>query len=64
MSASALEVHSTVVVTLPALVPSFPDGQSPIPVFDKTLQVKQMHVLEKLDLLITRTDKGKEPDVV
>ncbi|KAL7980959.1 hypothetical protein Chor_002113 [Crotalus horridus] len=36
------------------------DGQPPIPVFDKTLQIKQMHVLETLDLLITRADKGKE----
>ncbi|XP_032089310.1 GTPase-activating Rap/Ran-GAP domain-like protein 3 [Thamnophis elegans] len=36
------------------------DGQPPVPVFDKTLQIKQMHVLETLDLLITRVDKGKE----
>ncbi|XP_053138018.1 GTPase-activating Rap/Ran-GAP domain-like protein 3 isoform X3 [Hemicordylus capensis] len=36
------------------------DGQPSIPVFDKTLQVKQMHVLETLDLLITRADKGKD----
>nr|XP_028570605.1 GTPase-activating Rap/Ran-GAP domain-like protein 3 isoform X5 [Podarcis muralis] len=36
------------------------DGQPPIPVFDKTLQIKQMHVLETLDLLITRADKGKD----
>ncbi|XP_025019147.1 GTPase-activating Rap/Ran-GAP domain-like protein 3 isoform X3 [Python bivittatus] len=36
------------------------DGQPPIPVFDKTLQIKQMHILETLDLLITRADKGKE----
>ncbi|XP_039183026.1 GTPase-activating Rap/Ran-GAP domain-like protein 3 isoform X2 [Crotalus tigris] len=36
------------------------DGQPLIPVFDKTLQIKQMHVLETLDLLITRADKGKE----
>ncbi|KAM7143890.1 GTPase-activating Rap/Ran-GAP domain-like protein 3 isoform 4-T6 [Macrochelys suwanniensis] len=34
------------------------DGQSSVQVFDKTLQVKQMHVLEALDLLITRADKG------
>lgn len=26
-------------------------------VFDKTLQIKQMNVLEALDLLIARTDK-------
>ncbi|XP_060107109.1 GTPase-activating Rap/Ran-GAP domain-like protein 3 isoform X4 [Heteronotia binoei] len=36
------------------------DGQPSILVFDKTLQVKQMHVLETLDLLITRADKGKD----
>uniref|UniRef100_A0A8C6XTD9 GTPase activating Rap/RanGAP domain like 3 n=1 Tax=Naja naja TaxID=35670 RepID=A0A8C6XTD9_NAJNA len=40
------------------------DGQPPIPVFDKTLQIKQMHVLETLDLLITRADKGKEARLV
>ncbi|OXB67052.1 hypothetical protein ASZ78_005625 [Callipepla squamata] len=34
------------------------DGQSTIQVFDKTLQIKQMHVLEALDYLIARTDKG------
>uniref|UniRef100_A0A8C0GWE3 GTPase-activating Rap/Ran-GAP domain-like protein 3 n=1 Tax=Chelonoidis abingdonii TaxID=106734 RepID=A0A8C0GWE3_CHEAB len=37
------------------------DGQSSVQVFDKTLQVKQMHVLEALDLLITRADKGRIP---
>ncbi|OXB73965.1 UNVERIFIED_CONTAM: hypothetical protein H355_010238 [Colinus virginianus] len=36
------------------------DGQSTIQVFDKTLQIKQMHVLEALDYLIARTDKGKD----
>ncbi|KAG9468625.1 hypothetical protein GDO78_022304, partial [Eleutherodactylus coqui] len=36
------------------------DGQPAIPVFDKSLQIKQMHVLEPLDLLITRADKGKD----
>ncbi|XP_061459772.1 GTPase-activating Rap/Ran-GAP domain-like protein 3 isoform X3 [Rhineura floridana] len=36
------------------------DGQPSIPVFDKTLQIKQMHVLETLDLLIARADKGKD----
>uniref|UniRef100_A0A8D2J4W1 GTPase-activating Rap/Ran-GAP domain-like protein 3 n=1 Tax=Varanus komodoensis TaxID=61221 RepID=A0A8D2J4W1_VARKO len=36
------------------------DGQPSLPVFDKTLQVKQMHVLETLGLLITRADKGKD----
>lgn len=36
------------------------DGQPEIAVFDKTLQIKQMHVLEMLDLLLTRVDKGKD----
>uniref|UniRef100_A0A8D0LCX8 GTPase activating Rap/RanGAP domain like 3 n=1 Tax=Sphenodon punctatus TaxID=8508 RepID=A0A8D0LCX8_SPHPU len=36
------------------------DGQPLVAVFDKTLQVKQMHVLETLDLLITRADRGKD----
>ncbi|XP_029468928.1 GTPase-activating Rap/Ran-GAP domain-like protein 3 isoform X1 [Rhinatrema bivittatum] len=36
------------------------DGQPSLQVFDKTLQVKQMHILETLDLLITRADKGKD----
>ncbi|XP_068938802.1 GTPase-activating Rap/Ran-GAP domain-like protein 3 isoform X1 [Petaurus breviceps papuanus] len=36
------------------------DGQPIVPIFDKTLQVKQIHVLESLDLLITRADKGKD----
>lgn len=31
----------------------------PVQVFDKTMVVKQMHVLEPQDLLITRADKGK-----
>lgn len=31
----------------------------PVQVFDKTMLVKQMHVLEPQDLLITRADKGK-----
>uniref|UniRef100_A0A803VUM3 GTPase-activating Rap/Ran-GAP domain-like protein 3 n=1 Tax=Ficedula albicollis TaxID=59894 RepID=A0A803VUM3_FICAL len=34
------------------------DGRPSVPVFDKTLQIKQMNVLEALDLLIARTDKG------
>jgi len=38
---------------------SFSDGQPSVQVFDKTLQIKQMHVLEALDLLIARTDKGR-----
>uniref|UniRef100_A0A669EIZ3 GTPase-activating Rap/Ran-GAP domain-like protein 3 n=1 Tax=Oreochromis niloticus TaxID=8128 RepID=A0A669EIZ3_ORENI len=32
----------------------------PVHVFDRTMVVKQMHVLEPQDLLITRTDKGKD----
>ncbi|XP_075116804.1 GTPase-activating Rap/Ran-GAP domain-like protein 3 isoform X2 [Leptodactylus fuscus] len=36
------------------------DGQLAIPVFDKSLQFKQIHVLETLDLLIARADKGKD----
>uniref|UniRef100_A0A8C1YEW6 GTPase-activating Rap/Ran-GAP domain-like protein 3 n=1 Tax=Cyprinus carpio TaxID=7962 RepID=A0A8C1YEW6_CYPCA len=32
----------------------------PVQVFDKTLSVKQMHVLEPQDLLIARADKGKD----
>ncbi|XP_075375749.1 GTPase-activating Rap/Ran-GAP domain-like protein 3 isoform X6 [Mycteria americana] len=36
------------------------DGQPSVQVFDKTLQIKQMHVLETLDLLIARTDRGKD----
>ncbi|XP_030887989.1 GTPase-activating Rap/Ran-GAP domain-like protein 3 [Leptonychotes weddellii] len=37
-----------------------PDDLPSVPVFDKTLPVKQMHVLETLDLLILRADKGKD----
>ncbi|XP_061867322.1 GTPase-activating Rap/Ran-GAP domain-like protein 3 isoform X6 [Colius striatus] len=36
------------------------DGQPSVQVFDKTLLIKQMHVLEALDLLVARTDKGKD----
>ncbi|XP_057405082.1 GTPase-activating Rap/Ran-GAP domain-like protein 3 isoform X1 [Balaenoptera acutorostrata] len=36
------------------------DDLPSVPVFDKTLPVKQMHVLEALDLLIFRADKGKD----
>ncbi|XP_069571732.1 GTPase-activating Rap/Ran-GAP domain-like protein 3 isoform X2 [Brachyistius frenatus] len=32
----------------------------PVQVFDKTMVVKQMHVVEPQDLLITRADKGKD----
>ncbi|GAB5580143.1 GTPase-activating Rap/Ran-GAP domain-like protein 3 isoform X2 [Prionailurus iriomotensis] len=38
----------------------FIDDLPSVPVFDKTLPVKQMHVLETLDLLILRADKGKD----
>ena len=38
-----------------------PDDLPSVPVFDKTLPVKQMHVLEALDLLIFRADKGGTP---
>jgi len=37
------------------------DDLPSVPVFDKTLPVKQMHVLETLDLLILRADKGDTP---
>ncbi|XP_068888153.1 GTPase-activating Rap/Ran-GAP domain-like protein 3 isoform X6 [Aphelocoma coerulescens] len=40
------------------------DGQPSVQVFDKTLQIKQMNVLEALDLLIARTDKGKESRIL
>lgn len=36
------------------------DDLPSVPVFDRTLPVKQMHVLEALDLLILRADKGKD----
>uniref|UniRef100_A0A8C2ZLJ2 GTPase-activating Rap/Ran-GAP domain-like protein 3 n=1 Tax=Cyclopterus lumpus TaxID=8103 RepID=A0A8C2ZLJ2_CYCLU len=38
------------------------DGEAapPVQVFDKTMVVKQVHVLEPQDLLITRADKGKD----
>ncbi|XP_037060430.1 GTPase-activating Rap/Ran-GAP domain-like protein 3 isoform X4 [Peromyscus leucopus] len=36
------------------------DGLPSVPVFDRTLPVKQMHVLEALDLLVLRADKGKD----
>ncbi|XP_077593596.1 GTPase-activating Rap/Ran-GAP domain-like protein 3 isoform X2 [Stigmatopora nigra] len=37
-----------------------PSSSAPVPVLDKTLPVKQMHVVEPQDLLITRADKGKD----
>ncbi|XP_071207840.1 GTPase-activating Rap/Ran-GAP domain-like protein 3 isoform X7 [Salvelinus alpinus] len=41
---------------------SNPEAQvlPPVQVFDKTMVVKQIHVVEPQDLLITRADKGKE----
>ncbi|XP_051022189.1 GTPase-activating Rap/Ran-GAP domain-like protein 3 isoform X3 [Acomys russatus] len=36
------------------------DDLPSVPVFDRTLPVKQMHVLEALDLLVLRADKGKD----
>ncbi|KAM6183401.1 GTPase-activating Rap/Ran-GAP domain-like protein 3 isoform 2-T2 [Erethizon dorsatum] len=36
------------------------DDLPAVPVFDRTLPVKQMHVLETLDLLVLRADKGKD----
>ncbi|XP_059213609.1 GTPase-activating Rap/Ran-GAP domain-like protein 3 isoform X3 [Centropristis striata] len=44
--------------------PALPNAETqavpPVHVFDKTMVVKQMHVLEPQDLLITRADKGKD----
>lgn len=34
-----------------------------MPVFDRTLPVKQIHVLETLDLLVLRADKGAAPQM-
>nr|XP_021502305.1 GTPase-activating Rap/Ran-GAP domain-like protein 3 [Meriones unguiculatus] len=36
------------------------DDLPAVPVFDRTLPVKQIHVLETLDLLVLRADKGKD----
>ncbi|XP_058528605.1 GTPase-activating Rap/Ran-GAP domain-like protein 3 isoform X2 [Ochotona princeps] len=36
------------------------DDLPPVPVFDRSLPVKQVHVLETLDLLVLRADKGKD----
>ncbi|CAJ1070198.1 GTPase-activating Rap/Ran-GAP domain-like protein 3 isoform X1 [Xyrichtys novacula] len=44
----------------PALPNAEPQVLPPVQVFDKTMVVKQMHVLEPQDLLITRADKGKD----
>ncbi|KAA8584399.1 hypothetical protein FQN60_008184 [Etheostoma spectabile] len=44
--------------------PALPNAETqalpPVQVFDKTMVVKQVHVLEPQDLLITRADKGKD----
>ncbi|XP_005171944.1 GTPase-activating Rap/Ran-GAP domain-like protein 3 isoform X2 [Danio rerio] len=52
------------VMLLEASDPLFSNADSPtlppVQVFDKTLTVKQMHVLEPQDLLIARADKGKD----
>ncbi|XP_016371085.1 GTPase-activating Rap/Ran-GAP domain-like protein 3 isoform X2 [Sinocyclocheilus rhinocerous] len=52
------------VMLLEASDPLFSKADSPtlppVQVFDKTLTVKQMHVLEPQDLLIARADKGKD----
>ncbi|KAK1787605.1 hypothetical protein P4O66_016102 [Electrophorus voltai] len=54
--------QSLLVATESAGVMLLEDSSSlpPVQVFDKTLTVKQMHVLEPLDLLIIRADKGKD----
>uniref|UniRef100_A0A3Q1IJE8 GTPase-activating Rap/Ran-GAP domain-like protein 3 n=1 Tax=Anabas testudineus TaxID=64144 RepID=A0A3Q1IJE8_ANATE len=44
----------------PALSNTETQTLPPVQVFDKTMVVKQMHVLEPQDLLITRADKGKD----
>ncbi|CAK6973649.1 GTPase-activating Rap/Ran-GAP domain-like protein 3 isoform X1 [Scomber scombrus] len=44
----------------PALSNAETQAFPPVQVFDKTMVVKQMHVLEPQDLLITRADKGKD----
>ncbi|XP_042193199.1 GTPase-activating Rap/Ran-GAP domain-like protein 3 [Callorhinchus milii] len=36
------------------------EGQTSVPVFDRSLPVKQVDVLETQDLLLTRADKGKD----
>ncbi|XP_068429583.1 GTPase-activating Rap/Ran-GAP domain-like protein 3 isoform X4 [Clinocottus analis] len=44
----------------PALSNAETQATPPVQVFDKTMVVKQVHVLEPQDLLITRADKGKD----
>nr|XP_015798529.2 GTPase-activating Rap/Ran-GAP domain-like protein 3 isoform X5 [Nothobranchius furzeri] len=44
----------------PALSSGDTQTLAPVQVFDKTITVKQMHILEPQDLLITRADKGKD----
>ncbi|XP_008324018.1 GTPase-activating Rap/Ran-GAP domain-like protein 3 isoform X3 [Cynoglossus semilaevis] len=44
----------------PALPNTETQALPPVQVFDRTMVVKQLHVLEPQDLLITRADKGKD----
>ncbi|XP_042364706.1 GTPase-activating Rap/Ran-GAP domain-like protein 3 isoform X3 [Plectropomus leopardus] len=44
----------------PALSNAETQTVPPVQVFDRTMVVKQVHVLEPQDLLITRADKGKD----
>ncbi|XP_029300575.1 GTPase-activating Rap/Ran-GAP domain-like protein 3 isoform X2 [Cottoperca gobio] len=44
----------------PALSNAETQSVAPVQVFDRTMVVKQVHVLEPQDLLITRADKGKD----
>uniref|UniRef100_A0A4W5P0S2 GTPase activating Rap/RanGAP domain like 3 n=1 Tax=Hucho hucho TaxID=62062 RepID=A0A4W5P0S2_9TELE len=54
--------QSLLVATEAAGVMMIDDAQvlPPVQVFDKTMVVKQIHVVEPQDLLITRADKGKD----
>lgn len=58
--AQASPRHASLVV-LQSNQASLPDDLPPVPVFDRSLPVKQMHVLETLDLLVLRADKGAAP---
>ncbi|XP_018614801.1 GTPase-activating Rap/Ran-GAP domain-like protein 3 isoform X6 [Scleropages formosus] len=51
------------VMLLEAPDPALPSSDIqtvPVPVFDRTMAVKQMHILDPQDLLILRADKGKD----
>uniref|UniRef100_A0A6Q2WW46 GTPase-activating Rap/Ran-GAP domain-like protein 3 n=1 Tax=Esox lucius TaxID=8010 RepID=A0A6Q2WW46_ESOLU len=54
--------QSLLVATEAAGVMLIEDAQvlPPVQVFDKTMLLKQMHIVEPQDLLITRADKGKD----